>query len=192
MQRSTVERVASARRTSVRGAFFRHAALNRDAFAGGQGGRWGGRFPVIYLARPRDAATIEAYRHLVEATGVPARMVQARVLYEVRVDVDNILDLTERDSLKSVGLGIDDLQSEVGDYGRCQEVGGAAHQLGFHGLIAPAAHGRGETLALFREHLAHDEMPQVVEQVLWRALPADPRALRVVHRREEGGLATAE
>src|SRR5664279_3255554 len=55
MKRSTVERVAGVRPVAVEGIFYRHAAVNRDAFAGGLHGRWGAHFPVIYLGRPEAA-----------------------------------------------------------------------------------------------------------------------------------------
>ena len=182
MQRSTVERVASVPLSSVAGVFYRHAASNRDAFAGGFHGRWGGTFPVIYLGRPETATIVEAYRHLVEATGVPADAVRQRVLYTVRVRVQKILDLTPPAILERVGLTIDDLRTEVDDYRRCQEVAAAAHQLGCHGVLAPAAHGLGETLGLFRERISHQELPVVARQVTWARLPADPRLPRVAGR----------
>ena len=81
MKRSTVERVAGVRPVAVEGIFYRHAAVNRDAFAGGLHGRWGAHFPVIYLGRPEAAPVAEAYRHLVEEAGIPAHAVQPRVLY---------------------------------------------------------------------------------------------------------------
>ena len=57
-------RIASISPVSVHGTFYRHAAPNRDAFAGGVGGRWGEAFPVFYLGRPRTSVIAEAYRHL--------------------------------------------------------------------------------------------------------------------------------
>src|SRR5664279_3826125 len=94
MKRSTVERVAGVRPVAVEGIFYRHAAVNRDAFAGGLHGRWGAQFPVIYLGRPEAAPVAEAYRHLVEEAGIPAHAVQPRVLYTVRVRAQDIVDLT--------------------------------------------------------------------------------------------------
>ena len=60
MQRSTAERVASVPGITVEGVFHRHAALNRDSFAGGRDGRWGANLPVIYLGRPEVAPVAEA------------------------------------------------------------------------------------------------------------------------------------
>jgi hypothetical protein len=63
--------------------------------------------------------------------------------------------------------------------------GEVAHQLRLHGIIAPAATGLGETLALFEQHLPADEMPALVADELWDVLPADPRRLRLVRGDEE-------
>jgi hypothetical protein len=176
---SLLERVAGAARCSVGGQYYRHAAPNRDAFAGGTGGRWGAAFPVIYLGRPQDSVTVEAYRHLVEATGIPARHVRPRVLYTVTVQVDQVLDLTDPHNLAGVGLRTADLSSEVDDYQACQEIAAAAHQLEYHGVLAPAATGLGTTLALFVRRLQAHERPVVTEQTPWEALPPDPRVLRI-------------
>jgi len=163
------------RTRGVNGDFYRHAAPDRDVFAGGYEGRWGAGLQVIYLGQPEAAAVAEAYRHLVEDAGVPARAVLGRVLYTVHVDVDDILDLTVQENLSQVGLTTDDLLTEVADYARCQEVGAAAYRAGHHGVLAPAAHGVGQTLALFREHLTPRELPTVEKQITWDGLPPDPR-----------------
>ena len=178
MRRSHLEGVAAVAPTSLKDTFWRHAAPDREAFAGGLDGRWGADFPVIYLARPETGSIIEAYRHLVEDAGVPARAVRARTLYTVPVDVAQILDLTDPAALHAVGLSEDDLTSPVGDYQACQDVAAAAHQLGRHGLLAPAAHGLGQTLALFRQRLDPAELPTPSRQVRWEHLPPDPRISR--------------
>lgn len=180
---SLTERVSAAGHINVQGIFYRHAAPNRDAFAGGQLGRWGEAFPVIYLGRPHDSIVVEAYRHLVEESGVPASSVRPRIEYTVPVSVTRILDLTQPGGLRAVGLAPEDLSSEVGEYERCQAVAAAAHQLRLHGILAPAATGLGQTLALFRQNLPAGELPVPSKQVIWDQLPADPRRLR----RIEGG-----
>lgn len=186
MERSTVERVASVPGGTVSGTFYRHAAPNRDAFAGAPGGRWGRNFPVIYLAQPESSAVIEAYRHLVEDAGVPASAVGPRVLHTVQVHVERIVDLTLHDNLETVGLTQEDLITAVYDYAACQDAAAAAHQLGYHGVLAPAAHGLGQTLALFRERLTPQELPVAKSQTMWQALPPDPRRLRqATARRDE-------
>jgi hypothetical protein len=187
MARSVVERVAGTGTRDVIGTFYRHAAPNRDAFAGATLGRWGDNFPVIYLGRPPDSVTVEAYRHLVEPLGLPPTAVQPRTFYTVTVNARLVLDLTVSANRAAVGLTDDDLATGVDEYARCQEVARAAHRLQLHGILAPAATGIGETLALFARHLTADERPVVIEQVLWATLPADPRKPRAVSRSVRGG-----
>ena len=43
-----------------------------------------------------------------------------------------------------------------------------------HGILAPAATGVGETLALFERHLPATEMPTIVVEEMLDKLPADP------------------
>lgn len=186
MHRSTAERIAGISPVRVEGTFFRHAAPNRDAFAGGEGGRWGESFPVIYLGRPVEAVTAEAYRHLVEQTGIPAELVQPRRLYTVSVTVDSVLDLTVEANSTAVGLSDDDLRSPVDAYDTCQEVAQAAHQLELHGILAPSATGIGQTLALFRKRISVKEMPIVQADEMWETLPPDPRVPRVVEPQQWG------
>ncbi|MCZ2807600.1 RES family NAD+ phosphorylase [Modestobacter sp. VKM Ac-2983] len=190
MQRSTAERVAAVTPVRVEGTFHRHAALNRDAFAGGDQGRWGETFPVIYLGRPVSSVTAEAYRHLVEEYGIPAESVQPRRLYTVTVDVAQVLDLTDTDNLATVGLTEDDLRSPVDDYEACQRVAAAAHQLEIQAVLAPSATGLGETLAIFRERVTLTGTLQVQAEETWETLPADPRTaptLSLVRRADAAG-----
>jgi hypothetical protein len=57
----------------------------------------------------------------------------------------------------------------------CQNVSAAAHQLGYHGIIAPAATKMGETLALFTDLLTATEQPLLTATEMWVQLPPDPR-----------------
>jgi hypothetical protein len=73
---------------------------------------------------------------------------------------------------------MEQLQSDTRDrgaYEACQNVAAAAHQLEFHGLIAPAATQMGETLVLFIDCLDEAEKPTRTSEVLWSELPPDPR-----------------
>jgi RES domain-containing protein len=180
VDRSLVERVAAVGASTVQGRFYRHAAPNRDAFAGGTDGRWGQNFPVIYLGRPPDSVVVEAYRHLVEEAGMAPERVRPRTFYTVQVDVKRVLDLTEPANLTAVGLDEADLRTAVDDYAACQAVAAAAHQLELHGVLAPAASGLGQTLAIFRSRVSTSELPIVQSELLWPRLPADPRQLRVI------------
>ena len=70
--------------------------------------------------------------------------------------------------------------SEIDDYEACQQVARATHQVEIHGILAPAATGLGQTLALFAQRIRASERPVVIEEVLWSRLPDDPRIPRTV------------
>jgi RES domain len=191
VQRSLAERVAGEGTCRVSGTFYRHAAPGRDAFSGVTLGRWGKTFPVIYVGRPATSVTVEAYRHLVEPFGIPVAAVRPRVFYTVTVNVHLVLDLTSPGHLTSVGLTAADLTSAVDDYGVCQDIARAAHQLELHGILAPAATGLGETLALFAQRISAAERPVVISETIWSELPPDPRIPHLVDKSVSGGTARA-
>jgi len=181
LDRNLANAVAGCGTVTIKGTFYRHASLSvRPAVGSEAGGRWGrpGAYPVLYLGRPPDSVTVEAYRHLVDPfPGMTGEMVAPRRFYTYEVSVHLVLDLSIAENLRAVGLTESDL---TGDHARCQAVGAAAHQLGLHGLIAPAATELGDTLALFTRHLPDGELPNMVDQLVWDTLPADPRKFRII------------
>jgi RES domain-containing protein len=189
-RRELIVAVGRAPRTQVEGTFERHVSRDWRGLTGSSaGGRWGppGAFSVLYLGRPRPSVLVEAYRHLVDPfEGMTGDMVQPRRLLLVEVSVADVLDLRDESAAVAVGLSQEDLASPVGDYEACWRVARAAHQLGLHGILAPAATGFGETLAMFEEHLAPEELPRLVGEEVWEALPADPRRLRSVKDEDAG------
>lgn len=103
----------------------------------------------------------------------------------LKVTAENILDLRDRESRLALGLADEDLS---GPWETCQPIGQAAHQLGLHGIIVPAATGIGLTLALFERHLKPEERPVLVETERWEHLPADPRKPRLLRDQEDREL----
>lgn len=179
----------------ITGSWQRHLpARFRDQALAGRASysRWGRDrgFPILYLGRPLESVVIEAYRHLVDPVENPEILSQLapRVLVTAEVVVTNILDLRRATARMDLGLTLDQMRSPTNDrpsYQACQEVAAAAHQQGFHGLIAPAATGAGDTLALFSNRLSEHEVPTITELSFWDQLPSDPRrparpALRIV------------
>lgn len=146
--------------------------------------RWGRKlgFPLLYLGRPTDSVVVEAYRHLVDpAVDDPAirEQLAPRVLVTAELRVTEILDLRTARARMKLGLSLSQIQSPTDDraaYAACQEIAAAAHQHGLHGLIAPAATDRGETLALFSNRMPAAEAPTLTSSILWDRLPDDPRA----------------
>lgn len=168
-------------KTKVEGEFWRHASREEFLTAGSaSGGRWSpaGAFPVCYLGVPLDSVIVEAHRNLVEPVeGLTPEMVGPRWCGRLWVAAEEILDLREAEAQMALGLSRDVLS---GEWAPCQRIGQAAHQLGLHGILAPAATGLGLTLALFERRLQPDERPQLLEAELWPKLPADPRKPRLV------------
>lgn len=184
MDRNLAVAVASCGSVDVSGIFERHVSPTvRPLTGSSSGGRWGapGAYSVLYLGRPTESVVVEAYRHLVDdIEGMTGEMVGPRRLLTVEVALTTVLDLRVEGNRAAVGLSSEDLISPVGEYARCQRIGQAAHQLGLHGLIAPAATGLGETLAVFELHLPTDEQPTLLAEEEWLHLPDDPRRLRIV------------
>lgn len=179
MDRSIAVAVSKATATSVTGIFQRHTSPRQRPLSGSaSGGRWGaeGAFPVLYLARPTASVVIEAHRHLVEPVeGMRAEMVGPRRLVTCELKVTSVLDLRRAENRETVGLSILDMTSDVGDYEACHRVAQAAHQIELHGIIAPAATGMGETLALFERRLPANEQPELIDSQSCDGLPPDPR-----------------
>lgn len=176
MNRDIANAIAGTALATIRGTFFRHAWHGVKELKGSTGGgRWGPEhgFPVIYLGQPVPSVVVEAYRRLVDPVeGMRGELVGPRVLLTVEVDVDQLLDLRDPANLPAVGLDEDALR---GPWPPCVRVARAAHQLGLHGIVAPAATELGITLALFEQHLPHDQTPVITGRETWPQLPADRR-----------------
>lgn len=198
--------VAAGAVATVAGQWQRHCAARfaNTAVDGRRGyGRWGtvDGFPVLYLGQPLESVVVEAYRHIIdpiedadERTAL-ARNLAPRVLVTVDVYVTDILDLRNRATRAQLGLTADVLHCPTNDedgYSACQLVAQVAHQLGLHGLVAPAATDLGHTLALFTDLLPTDQRPvRHGPDQIWNGLPPDPRSakqrqLRVIRDGEPG------
>lgn len=186
-------RLAGAPITTVTGRWQRHAAARyaNEALNGRSAdGRWGTHdaFPVLYLGRPQASVVFEAYRHLVDPVDDPALVgqIRPRVLITAEVNVTDILDLRTSRGRISANVTLAQLQSDARDnaaYEACQNVSAAAHQLGLHGLITPAATRLGDTLVLFTDLLPDDQRPMTTETHSWLQLPPDPRSAGTSHLR---------
>lgn len=169
-------RLAELAEVSEQGRWQRHASvrLTAQALDGyASDGRWGTRdgFPVLYLGRPTASVVVEAYRHQVDPIEFDHPEdrqafidgLLPRVLVTCDVAVTRLLDLRTASARAASHLTLPDLHCPTEDragYRRCQEVAQVAHQLGRHGVLAPAATGLGETLVLFTDQLPVQERPK--------------------------------
>jgi hypothetical protein len=188
MDRNLAVAVANCGTVEVSGTFYRHVSTRVRSLTGTTaGGRWGSprAYSVLYLGRPPDSVIVEAYRHLVDVVeGMRPELVAPRRLLTVEVNLTSVLDLRVPTNQTTVGLDFEDLLTPPGEHARCQRIGRVAHQLGLHGIIAPAATRLGETLAIFEFHLPPEEQPLLIQEEVWSHLPPDPRALRAKEKED--------
>ena len=92
----------------------------------------------------------------------PLRPRASRSLYQVRVTLKRVLDLTDDKQLETVDLRRQDLASY--DHAVCQEVGGAVAWLGNDGLLVPSARDPGANLVIYAGALSPDDEFEVVQR----------------------------
>lgn len=130
------------------GTVFRYRAGDRPP---DEPNTWGARWnppevPAIYVALERETALAEFEHHLGALTPAPRR--DAFTLYEIRVALDDVLDLRVAEFLVSIGVTRDQLAAD--DHRPCQRVGSAASWLRRGGLLVPSARrAEGSNLVVF-------------------------------------------
>lgn len=136
---------------------YRNQAKGYDPRNGDGARRLGGRFnpphsfPVLYLCLTRPCVVAELTRHA-GRQGLGVEALLPRELFEVRVDLDRVLDLTDVEMLGSLRVAPPDLVRE--DHQFTQEIGEAAHEHAFQAIRSPSATGVDNVLAIFPENLA--------------------------------------
>ncbi len=117
---------------------------------------------AIYTALERETAIAEG-EHLIEVQ--PRRIFRRRVLYELTVDVDQVVDLTGPAALGTVGLTMADVASD--DFTTCQRVGGAIEWLGHGGILVPSARRAGNNMVILIGPGGEAEIERVSQEVLF-------------------------
>lgn len=136
---------------------YRNQAKGFDTRSGDGARRLGGRFnpphtfPVLYLCLTRPCAVAELTRQA-QRQGLDVEALLPRELFEIRADLDKVLDLTDAGTLDALGIAPPDLVRE--DHRFTQEIGEAAHEHAFQAIRSPSATGVDNVLAIFPEKLA--------------------------------------
>lgn len=108
------------------------------------GARWNpAGVGAVYAALERETALAEG-QHAIDVQPRPVRA--RRFLYELEVDVDEVVDLSIPGRLEQIGIRSLELRSD--DFAACQAVGGAASWLGRGGLVVPSARHSGDNLVI--------------------------------------------
>jgi hypothetical protein len=74
-----------------------------------------------------------------------------RDLAAIQLSVSKVLDLTDEDTLKRIGLSLSEIMGN--DVSRCIEVSRLARRAGFEAVLAPSATSRGPILVVYPDRL---------------------------------------
>ena len=142
-------------RSPFAGPVWRAIVDGRDPLVGfPSNGRWDpGVFDVIYYSLTSNGALAELYFHLSRQPVFPSKSFS---LHQVRVQARATLRFANLSELE--GLGVEVGQYSEILYRRTQEIGDAAHFLGFDGIIAPSARADAHNLVVFVDRLELDDL----------------------------------
>jgi len=99
---------------------------------------------VVYVGL--DVPTVDReYERSMRRAGLPLTK-QARSLATIRVRLSRVLDLTDDDTLRTLGIDASDIVGD--DTTAPRAIGEAASHLGFEAIIAPSAAGDGVVMAI--------------------------------------------
>lgn len=180
LDRNLLARVDALQPTALSTGAFRHVAKDRHPLSGAgarlQGGRWNPpeSFSTLYLALAQATVVAEFYR-MAERQGRAPEDFLPRQMHRYDVTLAAALDLRVPVAQDSLDLTPEALRAL--DARRCQEIGAAAHYLGFEAIVAPSATGNGTVLAVFFESLRAESNVISVEDEDWLALPSQASTL---------------
>lgn len=138
-------------------AGYRNQSTGFDPRSGDGARRSGGRFnpphsfPVIYLCTTRPCVVAELTRQA-RRQNLDVEDLLPRELWCLTVDLKTVLDLTNDDTLRTLGLDPVDLVRE--DLRLTREIGEAAHEHRFQAIRSPSATGVDDVIAIMLENLA--------------------------------------
>jgi len=133
------------------GTAFRHMfAAYRPERENTYGARWNPRGVAAVYASLTAAGALAEAEHRISLQ--PVRPRARRTLYELRVALVSVLDLTDPSLLQELGVGPRDLRSD--DLAACQAVGSAANAGGHDGILVPSARSDAINLVILTANAA--------------------------------------
>lgn len=141
-----LEAIAELKSSTWSGRIWRHTfADNPPDKANGRGARWNPPgTDALYVSLERDTALAEA-EHQIDIQ--PVRPRAKRTIYQLDLELSNVVDLTDPVLLSR--LGVDRAALSSVDFTACQHVGGAAVFLGHDGMFVPSGRHPGINLVVF-------------------------------------------
>jgi hypothetical protein len=163
-----IDAIESITPVSYTGRVWRVVREGKDVLApSAPGGRWDdGTFDVLYTSKAADGAVAEMYFHV--SRGQPVIPSKVRYhLFEIQVRIEHALHLENIAAITKLGVdtsryGSLSYNDRHEEYPRTQEVGEAAHFIGFDALIVPNARWQAMNVVVFDDRLAPDDS-QVVK-----------------------------
>lgn len=137
---------------SWEGIVFRHVlGQTAPARPNVRGTRWNPpEVSALYVSLDRETAMAEGDR-ILEVQSVRPRV--KRFIYELRLHLDRVLDLSDRVELAALGISEDELRGD--SFAACQRVGGAVAWCGHDGLLVPSVrHEGGKNLVVYTANQA--------------------------------------
>lgn len=117
-------------------------------------GRWDdGSFDVLYTALEPDTARAEVFYHLMRAQPVFPSGLKVH-LHELQAGLSKVLMFQTLETLTPFGVDVStygsfDYAKLQAEYSVTQQIGEAAHFLGYDAIIAPSARWHGQNLVVF-------------------------------------------
>ena len=95
----------------------------------------------------------------------PLRPSVRRTVYEIKVSLSSVLDLSSADALQTLGLSLPELAAM--DHTRCQMIGGAVEYLEHDGVLVPSARAsKGTNLVIYPNKRTADYEFSIVSEEL--------------------------
>ena len=144
-------------RSALHAAAYRNQAKGFDPRSGEGARRLGGRFnppnsfPVLYLCLTKPCVVAELSKQA-QRQGLNIADLLPRELWEIAVELDGVLDLTDNKTCDELGLVDADLVRK--DHSLTREIGEAAHEHQYQAIRSPSATGVDHILAVFPENLS--------------------------------------
>lgn len=143
-------------RSALHTATYRNQAKGFDPRSGEGARRLGGRFnppnsfPVLYLCLTKPCVVAELSKQA-QRQGLDVADLLPRELWEIALELDGVLDLTDTTTRDALGLMNADLVRE--DHVLTRMIGEAAYEHQYQAIRSPSATGVDHIVAVFPENL---------------------------------------
>jgi len=158
----SLEELSKIKLVSLSKVFFRLVALKHaDEILSPQGSlKCGGRynpakkFGALYLGESENVCKAEKY------VRAKPDLLDSQVLGKVRVSLKKVLDLTNINNLKKLGIKKEDLiyKKSKGGWNLTCQIARLAYQMGIEAILAPSSTGEGDNLVVFDKYVKEEKI----------------------------------